>query len=217
MTNQKRHGPRRSSDRRPPPHHRRQGRPPGQAGQTAPAGLPQDDPAMDQLDPPEEEAAPALADTAVAPSRGAGRAARGAPAQPEHRRAEGHEHPGADAGGQGPERGRRHRHAQAGPDLPDPEGAGRAERAHLLGRRARAAARRLRVPARARLQLPARPRRHLRVVVADPPLRPAHRRHRVGSDSAAAGRGALFLAGQGRGGQLRGRPTARARRSSSRT
>jgi transcription termination factor Rho len=73
-----------------------------------------------------------------------------------------------------------------------------------------AAAGRLRVPARARLQLPARPRRHLRLAVADPPLRPAHRRHDLGTDPAAAGRGALLLAGQGRGGQLRGaRPRAR--------
>ena len=38
-------------------------------------------------------------------------------------------------------------------------------------------ARRLRLPARARLQLPAGPRRHLRLALADPPLQPAHRRH----------------------------------------
>src|SRR5687768_4950959 len=65
MTNQKRHGPRRSSDRRPP-HHRRQGRPPGQPGQSGlPAqslsGLPQDDPAaeQDQLDAPDDAPEPA--------------------------------------------------------------------------------------------------------------------------------------------------------------
>ena len=50
------------------------------------------------------------------------------------------------------------RHAEAGPDLPDPRGAGRAERVHLLGRRPRGPARRLRLPAGARLQLPARAR-----------------------------------------------------------
>ena len=31
-----------------------------------------------------------------------------------------------------------------------------------------------------RLQLPARPRRHLRLALADPPLQPAHRRHVAG-------------------------------------
>ena len=45
-------------------------------------------------------------------------------------------------------------------------------------------ARRLRLPARARLQLPAGPRRHLRLALADPPLRPAHRRHRRAARSA---------------------------------
>ncbi len=99
---------------------------------------------------------------------------------------------------------RRDRHAQAGADLSDPEGADRAERLHLLGRRARSAARRLRLPARARLQLPAGPRRHLRLAVADPQVRSADRRHGVGPDPAAEGRRALLRADQGRGGQLRG-------------
>ena len=102
------------------------------------------------------------------------------------------------------QRRRRDRHAQAGADLPDPEGADRAERLHLLGRRARSAARRLRVPARARLQLPARPRRHLRLALADSQVRSADRRHRLGPDSAAEGRRALLRADQGRSGQLRG-------------
>ena len=83
------------------------------------------------------------------------------------------------------------------------QGADRAERAHLLGRRARSAAGRLRLPARARLQLPAGPGRHLRLAVADPQVRPADRRHRVGPDPAAEGRGALLRADQGRGRQLR--------------
>ena len=79
----------------------------------------------------------------------------------------------------------------------------REERPALLRRRARDAARRLRLPARARLQLPARPRRHLRLPVADPQVRPAHRRHGVGPDPAAEGRRAVLRADQGRGGQLR--------------
>ena len=134
----------------------------------------------------------------------------GAPGGLEHHRSEGHEHPEAHADRQGHERRRRHRHAQAGADLPDPEGADRAERLHLLGRRARSAAGRLRLPARARLQLPAGPRRHLRVAVADPQVRSADRRHGLGPDSSAEGRGALLRADQGRGGQLRGaRPGAR--------
>ena len=48
--------------------------------------------------------------------------------------------------------------AQAGTDLQDPAGAGRKERPDLLRRRARMPARRLRIPARARIQLPARAR-----------------------------------------------------------
>ena len=94
-------------------------------------------------------------------------------------------------------------HAQAGADLPDPEGADRAERIHLLRRRPRGAARRLRLPARARLQLPARPGRHLRVALADSQVRSADRRHGLRPDSAAEGRRALLRADQGRGGQLR--------------
>ena len=134
-------------------------------------------------------------------------ASEGRRAGPEHQRAEGHEHPEAHAGRQGAQRPRRHRHAQAGADLPDPEGADRAERLHLLRRRARSAARRLRLPARARLQLPARPRRHLRLALADSQVRPADRRHRLRADSAAEGRRALLRADQGRSGQLRGAGT----------
>jgi hypothetical protein len=64
---------------------------------------------------------------------------------------------GADPDRQAARGAGRHRHAQAGADLRDPARARREERAHLLGRRARDAARRLRLPARARLQLPAGP------------------------------------------------------------
>ncbi len=47
---------------------------------------------------------------------------------------------------------------------------------HLRRGRARDPARRLRLPARAGLQLSARPGRHLRLAEPDPPLRAAHRR-----------------------------------------
>jgi hypothetical protein len=53
--------------------------------------------------------------------------------------------------------------------------ADRAERPRLSRCRAGLTARRLRLPARSRVQLPARPRRHLRLAEPDPPLRPAHR------------------------------------------
>ena len=163
------------------------------------------------------------ATTSASPCRRAGPTARPQPAEPpataeprtlprrnpaswrraQHRRTEGHEHPEAHPDRQGPQRRRRDRDAQAGADLPDPEGADRAERVHLLGGRARSAARRVRVPPRARLQLPARPRRHLRVAVADPQVRPADRRHGLRPDPAAEGRGAVLRPHQGRGRQLR--------------
>ena len=64
-------------------------------------------------------------------------------------------------------------------------------------------ARRLRLPARAGVELPARARRHLRLAVADPQVRPAHRRHRLRPGAAAQGGRALLRAHQGRGHQLR--------------
>ncbi len=142
---------------------------------------------------------------------GAAGEARGAPRPGiEHHRAEGHVDPEAHPDSQGPERRRRHRHAEAGSDFPDPQGPDRAERLHLFGRRPGSAARRLRVPARAGLQLPAGSRRHLRLPFADSQVRPADGRHGVRPDPAAQGRGALLRPDQGRGGQLRGaRPGAR--------
>ena len=159
---------------------------------------------------PSREAAPPPPPPAPAPAPAPPRAgARAEPSEPEHQRSEGHEHSEAHPDRQGPERRRRNRDAQAGPDLPDSQGADRAERLHLLGRRAGGAAGRFWLPARAGLQLSARPGRHLRVAVADPEVRPAHRRYGVGPDTAAEGRRALFRADQGRGGQFRGaRPGA---------
>ncbi len=94
--------------------------------------------------------------------------------------------------------------AEAGADLLHPPGADGAERLHLRRRRARDPARRLRFPARARLQLPAGSRRHLRLAEPDPPLQPAHRRRRLRTDPPAEGGRALLRAAQGRGDQLRG-------------
>ena len=117
--------------------------------------------------------------------------------------AQGHEHPEAQPDRQGSGRHRRRRPAQAGADLQDPADAGRKERPDLLRRRARMPARRLRLPARARVQLSARPRRRLRFALADPPLRSAHRRHHLRPDPPAQGRRALLRAHQGRRDQLR--------------
>ena len=64
--------------------------------------------------------------------------------------------------------------------------------------------RRLRLPALAGSELPARPRRHLRLALADPPLRPAHRRHRRRPHPQPQGRRALFRAAQGQHDQFRG-------------
>ena len=130
-----------------------------------------------------------------------GRRAGNAGRRPRH--AQGHGRDRAHAPGQGAGSPQRHRPAQAGADLRDPARPGREERLHLLGRRPRAAARRLRLPARPRLQLPGRPRRRLRLAVADPQVRPAHRRHRLRPDPAAQGRRALLRPDQGRSRQLR--------------
>ncbi len=53
----------------------------------------------------------------------------------------------------------------------------------LRRRRPRVPPRRLRLPAGARLQLPAGPGRHLRLALADPALQPAHRRQRAAAPS----------------------------------
>ena len=58
-----------------------------------------------------------------------------------------------------------------------PQAARDARDRHHRRRRGRGALRRLRLPALAGSELPARARRHLRLALADPPLRPAHRRH----------------------------------------
>ena len=71
-------------------------------------------------------------------------------------------------------------------------------------RRRRGAAGRLRLPALARCQLPRRPRRHLRLALADPALRPADRRHGRRPDPEPEGRRALFRPAQGQHHQFRG-------------
>ena len=71
-------------------------------------------------------------------------------------------------------------------------------------RRGRGAAGRLRLPALAGGELSARPRRHLRLALADPPLRAAHRRHHRRPDPQPQGRRALLRAAQGQHDQFRG-------------
>ena len=61
------------------------------------------------------------------------------------------------------------------------------------------------------------PGRHLRLALADPPLQPAHRRHRARSGAAAEGGRALLRAAQGRPDQLRGARRRRDTRSCSTT
>ena len=98
---------------------------------------------------------------------------------------------------------RRRRPAQAGTDLQDPADPGGKERPDLLRGRARVPAGRLRLPARARVQLPAGSGRRVRFALADPPLRPAHRRHHLRPDPPAQGRRAVLRADQGGRHQLR--------------
>ncbi len=76
-------------------------------------------------------------------------------------------------------------------------------RAPLRRGRPRDHARRLRLPPRPGVELPRRARRHLRLALADPPLRAAHRRHGERPGPPAPRGRALLRAHQGRGGQLR--------------
>ena len=102
-----------------------------------------------------------------------------------------------------PGRKRQH-HAQAGADVRDPQAARHARDRHHRRRRRRSAVRRLRLSALAGIELPLRARRHLRLAQPDPPLRPAHRRHRRRPHPLAEGRRALFRAAQGQHDQFRG-------------
>ena len=104
----------------------------------------------------------------------------------------------------GGRRRERERHAQAGAHVRDSETTRGARRRDHRHRRGRGAAGRLRLPALARFQLSRRPRRHLRLAVADPPLRSPHRRHRRGPDQKPEGRRALFRPAQGQHHQFRG-------------
>src|ERR1700687_2368901 len=86
--------------------------------------------------------------------------------------------------------------AKAGVDLPDPARTDGEERPDLLRRRPGMPARRLRLPARAGIQLSPRPGRHLRLPVANSEVRPANRRHGLGTGPASQGRRALFRVDQ---------------------
>ena len=104
----------------------------------------------------------------------------------------------------GGRRRERERHAQAGAHVRDSETAGGARRRDHRHRRGRGAAGRLRLPALARFELSRRPRRHLRLALADPPLRSPHRRHRRRPDQEPERRRALFRPAQGQHHQFRG-------------
>ena len=95
-------------------------------------------------------------------------------------------------------------HAQAGADVRHPQAACAAGDRHHRRRRRRSALRRLRLPALAGSELSARARRHLRLALADPPFRPAHRRHARRPYPQPEGRRALFRAAQGQHDQFRG-------------
>ena len=73
------------------------------------------------------------------------------------------------------------------------------------------------LPALAGSQLPARARRHLRLALADPPLRAAHRRHHRRPHPQPQGRRALFRAAQGQYASISRTPRRRATRSTSTT
>ena len=85
-----------------------------------------------------------------------------------------------------------------------PEAARRQRGRDHRRRRRRGAAGRLRLPALARRQLPRRAGRHLCLALADPALRPAHRRYGRGPDPQPQGRRALFRAAEGQHDQFRG-------------
>ncbi len=95
-------------------------------------------------------------------------------------------------------------HAQAGADVRHPQAAFRARNRHCRRRRRRGAAGRLRLSALAGSELSARPRRYLRLALANPPLRLAHRRHHRRPHPQPQGRRALLRAAQGQLAQFRG-------------
>ena len=98
---------------------------------------------------------------------------------------------------------RRGQHAQAGDDLRGPPGSGASQWRHPRRGRAGDPARRFRLPALARLQLSARPRRHLYIAEPDSEVQSSHGRYRLWTDSAAERGRALLRAAQSRIDQLR--------------
>ena len=111
----------------------------------------------------------------------------------------------------------RQHHAQAGAVVRDPQAARDAGNRHHRRRRRRSAVRRLRLPALAGIELPVRARRHLRLALADSPLRPAHRRHRRRPYPLAERRRALFRAAQGQHASISKTPRRPSTRSTSTT
>ena len=143
-------------------------------------------------------------ETPETPARGRPRGFLGRQAQaPRSLRPQGDDHPGPERHGQGaPGRGCRG-DEEARPHLQDPPEPDREERAPLRGGRARDPARRLWLPPRSRVELPAGSGRHLRLSLADPQVRPAHRGHGERPGTPAQGGRALLRPHQGGGHQLR--------------
>ena len=98
----------------------------------------------------------------------------------------------------------RERHAQAGAHVRDSQAARRARRRDHRHGRGRGAAGRLRLSTFARLELPRRPRRHLRLAEPDQALRAQDRRHGRRPDQEPERRRALFRPAQGQHHQFRG-------------
>ncbi len=94
-------------------------------------------------------------------------------------------------------RRKRQHHAQAGADVRDPQAARDSGNRHYRRRRGRGSIRWIWISALTRCQLSAGAGRYLCLALADPPLRPAHRRHAGRPDPFAEGRRALFRAAQG--------------------
>ena len=110
----------------------------------------------------------------------------------------------ADRGGPQGKPHRLRRHQEAGPGVPDSQGAGEAQRADVRRGDAGGAARRVRLPPQPRLPLPFLPGRHLRLAQPDSPLRAEDGGHGLRPDPPAQGKRALLRPAAGRGDQLPG-------------
>ena len=104
----------------------------------------------------------------------------------------------------GRERGRkRQHHAQAGADVRHSQTTRDPGNRHHRRRRRRGPLRRFRLPALAGCELSAGTGRYLRLALADPPLRPAYRRHHRRPHPQPERRRTLFCAAEGQHAQFR--------------